>query len=354
MPFDSGKLAVRGGPMPILERVRRATSVSRTASTGATHSSLAENGTLIYVPGPATNAVSLGLIDRKGNVTPLKVPDGPYAAPRISPDGKQVAYGSDDGKEANVWVYDLAATSAPRRLTFGGRNRFPIWSADGQRVAFQSDREGDQAIWWQLADQTGTVERLTKPDPGTSHVPQSWQPRANRFLFSVAKDNKISLWTFSLQDRKAVPFGGVESTASPMATFSPDGRWVAYSKPEGSGSVLFVQPFPPSGSMFQIARPGVHSMWSPDGKELLFTAGANQLRGTSISTQPTFTVGNPVPTPTGGFISTQTIETNFSMAPDGRFVAVVPAGRSESGASAPQIRIVLNWFEELKARVPTK
>ena len=60
-------------------------------------------------------------------------------------------------------------------MTFGGKNRFPIWSADGQRIAFQSDREGDTAIFWQAADGTGTAERLTKPDKDTAHVPESWR-----------------------------------------------------------------------------------------------------------------------------------------------------------------------------------
>ena len=79
-----------------------------------------------------------------------------------------------------------AGTSSLRRLTFGGNNRLPIWSADGKRVAFQSDRDGDRAIFWQPVD-GGTAERLTRPEPGTSHVPESWAPREDVFLFSVTK-----------------------------------------------------------------------------------------------------------------------------------------------------------------------
>src|SRR5438128_2389339 len=104
--------------------------------------------------------------------------------------------GTDDGKEAIVWIHDLAGTSPTRRLTLEGRNRFPIWSADGQRVAFQSDREGDLGIFWQRADGSGTPERLTRPEQGESHVPNSWSPDGQRFLFSVAKGATFSLWTF--------------------------------------------------------------------------------------------------------------------------------------------------------------
>ena len=75
-----------------------------------------------------------------------------------------------------MWIYDVSGASAMRRLTLGGRNRVPVWSADGQRVAFQSDRDGDLGLFWQRADGTTPAERLTKPDKDTAHVPESWSP----------------------------------------------------------------------------------------------------------------------------------------------------------------------------------
>ena len=97
-------------------------------------------------------------MDPTGNMTALGLPPGPYDYPRVSPDGKHVTFMSEDGKETIVWVYELAGGSAMRRLTFGGNNRFPIWAADGNRVTFQSNREGDVAIYWQRADGTGPAE----------------------------------------------------------------------------------------------------------------------------------------------------------------------------------------------------
>src|SRR5262249_43990620 len=139
--------------------------------------------------------LDLALVDRKGGVEPLKLSPGPYLHPRVSPNGRQIAFASDDGKDATIWIYDLSAATSKRRLTVGGRNRFPMWSADGQRVAFQSDREGDLAIWWQRADGTGSAQRLTKPDQGAAHVPESWSPSGDYFLFSVTKGGR-SLWTY--------------------------------------------------------------------------------------------------------------------------------------------------------------
>ena len=247
-----------------------------------------------------------------------------------------------------------------RRLTLGGRNRLPVWSADGERVAFQSDREGDLGLFWQRADGTTAAERLTKPDKDTAHVPESWSPDGKTLLFSVAKGSSYSLAALSLPDKKVTPFGGIQSPYPPAATFSPDGRWVAYtgSEPGAPAGSLFVQPFPTTGAKYQISKTGgIHPMWSPDGKELFYRPGVNQLVAVSVTTRPTFTFGNPVPVPRPFVESRPGFERNNDITLDGkRFLGVVAAGQgSTSGApAAPQIQVVLNWFEELKARVPTK
>ena len=228
VPFDLRHLNVTSGPVPIVEGVSRST----TGSTGVAHFSVSSTGSLVFVPGPTSiwsGQLDLALIDRNGPPQPLKLPPGPYQYPRLSPDGKRVAFGSDDGKEAAVWIYDLSGVTSMRRLTLGSRNRFPVWSADGERVAFQSDREGDLGLFWQRADGTTAAERLTKPDKDTAHVPESWSPDGKTLLFSVAKGSSYSLAALSLTDKKVTPVGGIQSPFPPAATFSPDGRWVAYS-----------------------------------------------------------------------------------------------------------------------------
>jgi len=243
----------------------------------------------------------------------------------------------------------------------GGRNRVPVWSADGQRVAFQSDREGDLGLFWQRADGTTAAERLTKPDKDTAHVPESWSPDGKTLLVSVAKGSSSSLAALSLPDKKVTPVGGIQSAFPPSATFSPDGRWVAYSAtapgpPSGS---LFVQPFPTTGATYPISKgSGFHPTWSPDGKELFYVGGAGggQFVVVSVTTRPTFTFGNPVLMPRPFVERGSGFERNNDITLDGkRFLGVVPAGQTASGAlAAPQIQVVLNWQEELKQRVPTR
>ena len=120
---------------------------------------------------------------------------------------------------------------------------------------------------------------------------------------------------------------------------------------------LFVQPFPTTGATYQISKTGIHPVWSPDGKELFYSAGVSLLAAVSVTTRPTFTFGNPVPVLLRLFVERgSTFERNNDITPDGkRFLGVVAAGQTASGAAAaPQIQVVLNWTEELKQRVPTR
>jgi len=226
--FNPDRLKTSGAAVSVISGVGRA----RGAATGMAHMAVASSGTLVYVPGPpdpAVNLHQLALATRDGVVTALKVPPGPYTHVRASHDGRQLAVASDDGKEAIVWIYDLSETSAIRRLTIEGRNRFPIWSPSSQRIAFQSDREGDSAIFTQLGNGTGPVERLTKPQKDERHFPGSWSTDGKHLAFTVEKEGEgYSLWILSLPDKKTTRFGQVSSIEPIEPVFSPDDGWIAY------------------------------------------------------------------------------------------------------------------------------
>src|SRR4029453_6967368 len=180
IPFDTRQLRTSGGPVPMLE------GVDRPGAYGIAWWTLADNGTLLYVRGPApsTERRAVAVADRSGVVKPLKMPLAAYHDPRVSPDGNWIAVGVDDEQEANVWVYDVLGTTAGRRLTYGGKNRLPVWSSDGKRIAFQSDREGDLGLFWQPVG-TSVPERLTKADPETFHIAQSMSPNGEHLLYQV-------------------------------------------------------------------------------------------------------------------------------------------------------------------------
>jgi Tol biopolymer transport system component len=273
--------------------------------------------------------------------------------------------GTDDGKEANVWIQDLAGAAAMRRLTFGGQNRFPTWSPDGQRVAFQSDREGDLAIYWRRTDGTGAAERLTTPAQGEVHIPESWSPDGKLISFSVVKGSTFSLWTVSVPERQTAPYEAVQSVEPIGSVFSPDGRWIVYTSTRVPGPLtspdrgVYVQPVPPTGVRYQVPKQQIdfHPLWGPKGTELFYVPSLGRLTSVTFTAQPSVAFGSPtaVPTRVTSNTTSNTLR-EFDILPDGRFVGTVPGQEegSNSPTASPPVRVVLNWTEELKQRVPTR
>ena len=357
--FDVERLTVTGTPQPIVEGVARPSN----NETGAADFSVSDTGALIYVPRRVASGdieretLQLALIDRSGAVEPLRLPPGAHRTPRVSPDGARIAFGTEDGTEAAVWIAELSATSA-RRLTFGGNNRYAIWSHDGNRVAFQSDRESDRGIFWQPADGSAVAERLTMADQGAAHIPESWSPTGGTFLYSVKQGSRATLWMMSLAERKARPFGDVASQSSIGAVFSPDGRWVAYASGEQRRQTIYVQPFPPTGAKYQLVVEGStpsHPVWSPDGRELFFNPKPQGFGVVQVQTSPTFAFGTSAVLSRPFLLSPPEQQRAYDVTPTGRFVARVPMNENRDElALDTQVHVVLNWTEELKQRVPTR
>jgi len=363
LPFDLASLEVSGGPVPVVEGVRRAFAPQ--GQTASANYGFSDSGTLIYVPGSGSGGSVLALADRSGGLETLDVPPMDYVSPRLSPDGTRLVVEASSDEGIDIWVYELGRDTQIRRLTLEGNNIRPIWAPDGERVTFASDREEKPGIYWQAADGSGLPERLTTAEEGTQHWPESWSPDGKTLSFAVVSGDDAAVWTLS-RDSGTEPDVFVDESGSIIrgSAFSPDGKWLAYhsnesagGRPGGTGTFeVYVQPFPKTGAKYRITQQGgVVPLWSPDGTEFFYLSlTSNQLMGIDITTDAAFAFGNErVVFGMHGIFTAGPGIRSYDITPDGqRFLMILPQGEPDSAASAQRINVVQNWFEELKERVP--
>jgi hypothetical protein len=374
---SSGRLLARtfdprsgqmGNPTVVIDGVMRG---GTPLGAGTAWYDVSENGTLIYMPGPVGGAelhIGLAWFERGGKAETLPIPNGPYAHPRLSRDGRSIVFTRIDNGEHNLYVYGLGTGGAPRRLTFGGRDRFPIWSADSQWVIFSGGRDAEAGLYRQRADGTGAAERLTSSPKDIQHVPESASPDGAALLFSAVGANSADLTLYAFKDRTSVPVPGGRSGFKTGAEFSPDGKWIAYANRESPTGpfVAYVRPYPLTGTRYQISSSsgdGHSPAWSPDGREVFLTPGPGQLlNSVRITTTPSFVFapGEPVarlflnvPPYMGRPFDVSGGATRGGAGTDGsvRFLGLTRPMTGDSASAREEIRVVLNWVEELKGRV---
>ncbi len=331
VPFDHQQLVVLGAAVPVVE------GVLQSRASGAAQYSLSATGSLVYVPGGIEeDNQKLVWVTRSGTELPLAAPTHSYTFPRLSPDGRRVAVGIAE-REAQVWLHDLSRETLTRFTFEGNRNLNSVWTPDGKGIAYLSNKDGAGNIYWQRADGSGGLERLTSSE--YTQVPMSWSPDGQ--LLAFMENNPTTgydIWVLRLSDHKAQPFLRTPFNES-VPRFSPDGRWLIYVSNESGRYEIYVQPYPGPGGKWQISTEGgTEPTWNPNGSELFYRSG-NKMMAVEITTRPSFT--SPATTP------------NYDVSLDGqRFLMLKP---NQQEASAPtQINVVLNWFEELKRRVPTE
>jgi serine/threonine-protein kinase len=345
VPFDADKLEVRGAPVPVVEHVV-------TKASGAASYSIAGNGTLVYISGDSVvgGERTLVWVDRQGHEEPLGVPPRAYAYPRISPDGTRVALDIRD-QENDVWIWDLRRRTLTR-LTFDpGLNRGVAWTPDGQRLAFSSQRNGKENIFWQAADGTGTPEQITEGD--RPQLPLSFAPDGKSLIFIEPGNPPYDIGIASVPERKSHLLLHASYSES-GGEVSPDGRWLAYDSNESGRPEVYVRPFPniDTGHSQVSNGGGRRSAWSRDGRELFYLSPEGRLMAVPIEKATTFSPGTPKVVVENSYLTPQEGRA-YDVSPDGkRFLMIKDV--SSQVATPKQLVVVQNWLEELKARVPTK
>jgi serine/threonine protein kinase/Tol biopolymer transport system component len=347
--FDVDRLTVHGNPMAIL------TGVAGDKTTGAVHFSVADDGTLAYVPGSATSATrSLVWVDKGGNQTPVDIPQEQFNDPRISPDGSRIALLQGSTGSGDVWIYEFARATFTR-LTFTTTNATPVWSADSRNIYYVS-------ITQVGAEDESTIFR--KPADGSHEAEAILSLNGRQYLKGILPDGETALLDSELQTSKgsinrimlrpdAQPTPVVNAPFNQYAAaISPDGRWLAYQSNESGRPEIYVRDLAETGGRWQISTAGGEEPhWSPDGRELYYR-DSGFLLVVPIETRPAFQAG----TPKNLFNEVVDFRSNSGETYDvdprsGRFIMIRPPKEDTSTA---QVRIVLNWFNELRRVVPAK
>ena len=349
-PFDTAKFRLTGEPVPVAEHV------ATTGSIGIF--SVSPVGVLAYRTGATTaaNASQVAWFDRDGKSSEAFAQAGTDRLVRLSPDATRAA-GRDAtmGDVGDIWLLDFTR-GVRTRLTFRQRaGSPPVWSPDGGRIIFGAGN-GLDTIYEKSASGAGEEKELFKK-VNERKFPASWSHDGRFLLYRAIGAGRpdSDLWVLPLEgERKPALLVGTEFDEI-AASFSPDGRWVAYASNESGRQEVYVRPFVLSGlslgdGKWQVSRDGVMSdvftaaipHWRGDGKELYFEGTNSQIMAVDVDgSGAAFQSG----VPHGLF--TAPYNTGWDVTNDGkRFLMTIPPNTVQNQQTP--ITVVLNWQADLK------
>jgi Tol biopolymer transport system component len=295
-------------------------------------------------------------MDAAGKLAPLISKPAVYGRPSVSPQGDRIAVEVYDSSGSDIYVYD------PRRnnmshLTFGGSNVAPVWTPDDRYIVFQ-DAGG---MGWIRSDGGGAPQSLTKSK--NLQFPWSFSPDGKRLGFLEAGKTGYDLLFLPLDIdsngiRPGKPDPFLNSDAGERSpTFSPDGRWIAYSSNESGTFEVYVRAFPDKGGKWQISSGGAnYPFWSRTGHELIYETVDARIMSASYSVEnSSFKAETPRPWSPRPIVNLVNSVKNFDLAPDGKRIAALLPTETEGDANLQShVIFLLNFFDELERRVPSK
>jgi serine/threonine-protein kinase len=349
--FDADRLEIRGTPVPLQQDVAAGTSVI----TGGGQFSFSNTGTLVYLSGRAeTGSFPISWLDHSGTTAPLVAQAGPYLAPRVSPDGRRLAYNNSSQGAGNVWVLDFQ-TGTPTQITFTNPGtRELAWANDSAHLVY-----GDgSALWWVRADGSTQPQKLL--DGLDNGRPMSFAPDGRlAFTWSQRGLPSISTLPLDLTDPtrpkagKPEPFLTAPQIVQVDPAFSPDGKFLAYASNESGVEDVFVRSFPGPGRWRVSANAGKFRVWSRTTRELFFLGGDDRIMVASYSVAGDVFAPGPVrvwsPTPVRRTGTRQ----NFDITPDAKRVVMFPRSAVTQEQGSVHATFLLNFFDEVRRRIPT-
>lgn len=338
--FDPTKLEVIGEPVPVLENVD-------TKSSGAANFSFSDKGSLVYLRPTQGLQRILVWVDRESNEEPLDFDPRPYSDLSLSPDGKKIAVEILDYKNPDLWILSLENKTTDRFTRYPQFDSRPLWTPEGERIVFASNRQGHHGLYWKAADATEQAELLVKSP--RLLVPASWSADGKMLVIEELGEN-IDIGVVPMEGEHIKQWLLHEEFNERHPAISPGGRWIAYASDESGQYEIYVRPFPNVDERkWLISRGGgTRPVWARDGRELFYRNG-DTMMVIPIMAGASFSYGIPTELFEGRFYSGAN---RYDISLDGqRFLMIKQALPTEEAPA--EILLVQNWFEELKRLVPT-
>jgi serine/threonine-protein kinase len=347
VPFDLARLEIGGPAVAIASHIAEPFRLRVTPNGFSPLFDVSPTGTIAFLSAEHSLRDALVWVDRSGRETPVGVTGGTYAQPRVSPDGRRIAVVVRGDDHDDIWLYDLGRNTLGR-VTTEGNNGFPIWTRDGSRLVYSSDRTGTVSIESKRFDGAGVGELLVRSERASRAFPFSWSPDGE--LAFVSNRGTQHVWTLR-PGQEATPFFMTPFIeGAPM--FAPDGRAIAYVSNETGRNEIYIRAFSGPGEKLTVTNEGGNEpLWAPSGRELFYRNG-DAIMAVDVTTSPTLKAGTPRKLFEKHYEPSLALFANYSISPDGqRFVMVK---RISDGESPTEIKVAVNWFTELRQRLHTE
>jgi len=350
VPFDLEKLETSGSPVPVLQQV------SYSAMFGSAKLSFSRNGMLVYRSREIdASRVVAQWLTADGKSQPLLDKPGLFVNPRFSPDGERLAVANDD-ERSGIWIYDIRRdTLSP--LSGEKNATHPVWTPDGRYIVYQSA----DGMSFARSDGGSRPELLNQSKE--FQYPSAFSPDGKTLAFYQSGPQGFELWTLPVErEGEKLKAGKPEMFQGTIfgnrgASFSPDGRWLAYSSNESGSSQVYVRAFPDKGGQWQVStNGGTAPIFSRNGKDLLYfdipddriMVASYALKGDAfVSEKPRVWSAQSVALTMAGSVGAQ-----YDVAPDGKRIAVATYAGGTTQQDSGHVIFLENFIDELQRKVP--
>jgi serine/threonine protein kinase len=346
--FDPGSMSVSGNPVPVLESVGVKLS-------GAANFDVSNEGRLVHSSGGLTGMSAIRTVvwvDRTGKETPIAAPPRNYYYARISPSGGHLSLDARD-QEEDVWIFELERGTMSRLTDKPGPEQYGLWTPDG-RVVFSTTMFGRNELGLHRSDGVGQPQQLTDTSADNlTPFPNAVTTDGKQLVFRAAIGGKNDLYIVDIGGDKKPKALLTSPHDEKNAAFSPDGKYMVFESDLSGTYEIYVRPFPDvQKEQRQVSTAGgIKPVWSRSGSEIYYLAPDNKLMAVPVVTSPGLTLRKPIALFDVGPYYFGAQGRNYDVSADSKRFVMVKNPSGPAGAVAVPITVVLNWVDEIRARL---